>query len=182
MKPHLARCSTAVSMDGVACAAGARRALNAGCTVANLNEFGDHATNRTLELCPVSVKSVLPLLLLHTRAVPSEDAVAILLPAGERWQERHNARAGSRVHLCGGRLCRLHASMFQNLRRAFVTWKRPGASSQRRSGAQRRVPASSQAQGVLLRTCEGFAILFNESAVNARVGPSSFHGDGSRFS
>jgi hypothetical protein len=32
----------------------------------------------------VSVSSVLPLLLLHTRAVPSSDAVAILVPSGDQ--------------------------------------------------------------------------------------------------
>jgi hypothetical protein len=34
-------------------------------------------------LCPISVSIVLPLLLLHTRAVPSKDAVAIWLPSGD---------------------------------------------------------------------------------------------------
>ena len=36
---------------------------------------GDHATETTSALCPVSVNSVLPLLMLRTRAVPSHDAV-----------------------------------------------------------------------------------------------------------
>jgi hypothetical protein len=36
----------------------------------------------------VSVSSVLPLLLLHTRAVRSEDAVAILLPSGDHGTDR----------------------------------------------------------------------------------------------
>ena len=52
--------------------------------VAILVPSGDQATEVTLLLCPVSVSSVLPLLLLHTRAVPSSDAVAILVPSGDQ--------------------------------------------------------------------------------------------------
>ena len=52
-------------------ATAAKHELDAVCTVTYVAEFGDHATDRTLELCPASVTSVLPLLLLHTRAVPS---------------------------------------------------------------------------------------------------------------
>jgi len=52
-------------------ATAAKHELDAVCTVTYVNEFGDHATDRTLELCPASVTSVLPLPLLHTRAVPS---------------------------------------------------------------------------------------------------------------
>ncbi len=39
-------------------------------------------------MCPVSVNSALPLLLLHTRAILSRDAmVAILLPSGDHETE-----------------------------------------------------------------------------------------------
>ena len=55
--------------------------------VAILVPSGDQATDRTTLLCPVSVSSVLPLLLLHTRAVLSLDAVAILVPSGDQATE-----------------------------------------------------------------------------------------------
>ena len=48
---------------------------------------GDHATEVTSELCPLSVNIKPPLLLLQTRAVPSADAVAILLPSGDHATE-----------------------------------------------------------------------------------------------
>ena len=51
--------------------------------VAILVPSGDHTTSKTT--CPesVNVNNMLPLMLLHTRVVPSEDAVAIFVPSGD---------------------------------------------------------------------------------------------------
>jgi hypothetical protein len=47
----------------------------------------DATSSELLCECPVYLNSVLPLLLLHTRAVSSPDAVAILLPSGDHATE-----------------------------------------------------------------------------------------------